>query len=250
MERNLSEDPFIRTKAMIGPSAFERLEASKVAVFGVGGVGSYVAEALARTGIGQLDIIDNDRICASNINRQIMALHSTLGMAKVQVMRQRMLDINPKARVTAYETFVDSSTMEVFPFETYDYIVDAIDTVTSKLLLIEKAKSLNIPVISSMGVGNKLYPQRLTITDISKTRVCPLARVMRRELKKREIYHLKVLFSDEEPVTLFLDPGSDEAALNRKKRSPGSIAFVPSVAGLMIAGEVVRDLSGIDARHM
>ncbi len=245
MERNPNEDPFIRTKAMIGLEAFARLEASRVAVFGVGGVGSYVAEALVRTGIGQIDIIDNDRVCPSNLNRQIMALHSTLGMAKVQVMARRMQDINPTAKVTAYETFVDKTTMEIFPFESYDYIVDAIDTVASKLLLIEKAKMLDIPVISSMGVGNKLYPERLTVTDISKTQVCPLARVMRRELKKRGIYHVKVLFSDEEPVDLFSDPGSDETALNRKRRSPGSIAFVPSVAGLIIAGEVVRDLSGI-----
>lgn len=247
MEEKMTENEFVRTRAILGDEGFNRVAGACVAVFGVGGVGSFVAEALVRSGVGHIHIVDNDRVVLSNINRQILALHSTLGRPKVQVMKERMLDINPNVRVTAWETFVDKDSMEQFPFEDFDYIVDAIDTVTSKLLLIEKAKAMGIPVISSMGVGNKLYPERLKITDLSKTSVCPLARVMRRELKKRGIQQVKVLFSDEIPVALQADPGSDAHSLNKKRVSPGSIAFVPSVAGLMIAGEVIRDLSnGVD----
>ena len=195
--------------------------------------------------MGHIDIIDNDRVCQSNLNRQILALHSTLGRLKVEVMEERMKDIHPEVCVHAWDVFVDDTTIDRFPFANYDYVIDAIDTVTSKLLLIERARAAHVPVISSMGVGNKLYPERLQITDISKTSVCPLARVMRRELKKRGIHKVNVLFSDEVPVKLQEDPGNDAHALNSKRVSPGSIAFVPSVAGLMIAGEVIRTLAGI-----
>lgn len=246
MEEKMTVNEFVRTRALLGPEGFERMSGACVAVFGVGGVGSFVAEALVRSGIRNIHIVDNDRVCLSNINRQILALHSTLGRPKVEVMRERMLDINPKAQITAWEMFADQESLAAFPFGSCDYIVDAIDTVTSKLLIIEKAKALDIPVISSMGVGNKLYPDRLKITDISRTSVCPLARVMRRELKKRNINHVKVLFSDEPPVKLGADLGSDAHSLNKKRVSPGSIAFVPSVAGLMIAGTVIRELSGVD----
>ena len=235
-------DEFVRTAALLGETAMERLRGARVAVFGIGGVGSFAAEALVRSGVGAIDIIDNDTVCMSNINRQLLALHSTVGRKKVDVMAERMKDINPEVQVYAWETFVDKDTIELFPFESYDYVIDAIDTVTSKLLLIERAKAGNIPVISSMGVGNKLYPERLKIADISKTSVCPLARVMRRELKNRGIKQVKVLFSDENPVTLQADPGNDAHSLNKKRVSPGSIAFVPSVAGLMIAGAVIREL--------
>lgn len=234
---------FVRTGALLGEAAMERLRNARVAVFGIGGVGSFAAEALVRSGVGQIDIIDNDKVCLSNINRQLLALHSTVGRPKVAVMEERMKDINPEAEVFAWETFVDRNSLDCFPFEQYSYIVDAIDTVASKLLLIEKAKSLDIPIISSMGVGNKLHPERLKIADISKTNVCPLARVIRREIKNRGIKNVKVLFSDEIPVTLQMDPGNDAHSLNKKRVSPGSIAFVPSVAGLMIAGEVIRDLA-------
>lgn len=236
---------FVRTEALLGTESMERLLNARVAVFGVGGVGSYVVEALARSGVGTLDIVDNDKVVLSNLNRQILATHSTIGQPKVAVMKARIMDINPAAVVYDWERFVDSRSMEEFPFEKYDYIVDAIDTVTSKLLLIEKAKAMGIPIISSMGVGNKLYPERLHITDISKTSVCPLAKVMRHELKVRNIRKVKVLFSDEVPVKLLKDPGNDAHSLNKKRVSPGSIAFVPSVAGLMIAGEVIRDIAGV-----
>lgn len=236
------ENEFVRTRALLGDAAMHRLANTRIAVFGIGGVGSFTAEALVRSGVGAIDIIDNDRVCLSNLNRQIIALHSTIGKAKVSVMEERMKDINPDVKVTPWETFVDINTVDQFPFEKYDYIIDAIDTVTSKLLLIEMAKSRDIPVISSMGVGNKLYPERLQIADISKTSVCPLAKVVRRELKKRGIKKVKVLFSDEIPVELQTDPGQDAHSLNKKRVSPGSISFVPSVAGLLIAGEVIRDL--------
>lgn len=243
--QNHSGEEFVRTEALLGTEGMERLFNARVAVFGIGGVGSFVVEALARSGVGALDIIDNDKVAPSNLNRQILAVRSTIGRPKVEVMGERIMEINPRARVYAWERFVDKDSMEAFPFEDYDYIVDAIDTVTSKLLLIEKAKAHNIPVISSMGVGNKLHPERLKITDISKTSVCPLARVMRHELKCRHINKVKVLFSDEPPVKLQKDPGNDAHSLNKKRVSPGSIAFVPSVAGLMIAGEVIRDIAGV-----
>ena len=238
---------FSRTELLLKEEGMDRISASRIAVFGLGGVGSYVAEALARCGVGSLTLVDHDRVSLTNINRQLYALHSTIGKYKIQVAKERIADINADILVNTYETFYNDDTADMFDFHMYDYIVDAIDTVTSKLLLIEKAKAMGIPVISSMGVGNKLYPERLKITDLSKTSVCPLARVMRRELKKRGIQQVKVLFSDEIPVALQADPGSDAHSLNKKRVSPGSIAFVPSVAGLMIAGEVIRDLSnGVD----
>ena len=222
---------FDRTKNLIGENALEKLASSKVAVFGIGGVGGYVVEALVRAGIGEIDLIDNDTINPTNINRQIVALHSTLGQYKVDVMEKRILDINPNIKINSFKTFFDENTISEFNFNKYDYVVDAIDSVKSKLLLIEAAKKINIPIISSMGTGNKLNPTKFEIEDISKTSVCPLARVMRSELKKQGIKNLKVLYSKEEPIKT----GS---------RTPSSISFVPSAAGLIIASEVVKDLTG------
>lgn len=227
---------FIRSEILIGEKAQETLAGSKVIVFGIGGVGSYVSEALARCGIGHIDIVDNDTIAESNINRQLIALHSTIGKAKVDVMKSRILDINPDCKVEAFETFYTNE--KEIDIKDYDYIVDAIDTVTSKLILIEEAQKNNIPIISSMGTGNKLDPTLFEITDIYKTSVCPLARVMRAELKKRGIKKLKVLFSKEEPIK----PEKIENENSAKRQTPGSISFVPSVAGLIIAGEVIKDL--------
>lgn len=222
---------FDRTKNLIGENALEKLASSKVAVFGIGGVGGYVVEALVRAGIGEIDLIDNDTINPTNINRQIVALHSTLGQYKVDVMEKRILDINPNIKINSFKTFFDENTINQFDFSKYDYIIDAIDSVKSKLLLIEAAKKINIPIISSMGTGNKLNPTKFEIEDISKTSVCPLARIIRSELKKQGIKKLKVLYSKEEPIKT----GS---------RTPSSISFVPSVAGLIIASEVVKDLTG------
>lgn len=220
---------FERTKSLIGEIALEKLASSRVAVFGVGGVGGYVVEALVRAGIGEIDLIDNDTINATNINRQIVALHSTIGQYKVDVMKARALDINPNIKINTYKTFFSSETINEFDFSKYDYVIDAIDSVKSKLLLIETAKNLNIPIISSMGTGNKLDPTGFVITDISKTSVCPLARVIRTELKKRGIKNLKVLYSKELPIKI-------------DSRTPASISFVPSGAGLIIASAVVKDL--------
>lgn len=237
---------FVRTEALLGQEAMEKLYHARVAVFGIGGVGSYAVEALARSGVGTLDIIDNDIICASNINRQIIANHKTLGQSKVNVMKERITEINPNAIVHAFSCFFDKTACDQFLFSEYDYIIDAIDTVTSKILLAEISKQYNVPLISSMGVGNKLYSERLKITDISKTSVCPLARVIRRELKLRSIHKLTVLYSDEPPLKPLQEPAKDAASLNNKRTTPGSIAFVPSVAGLMIAGHVIRYICGIE----
>lgn len=226
---------FERTELLIGEESLKLLTDSSVALFGVGGVGSYVAEALARCGVGGLMLVDNDTVSESNINRQLIALHSTVGSRKTAVMKERILDINPNCSVTAKNLFyTNASDIDLTGF---DYIVDAIDTVSSKLVLIEEAKRLGIPIISSMGTGNKLDASRFRIDDISKTSVCPLARVMRRELKARNIDNVKVLYSDETPITpkIQLSDGS-------RRQIPASISFVPSVAGLLIAGEVVRDL--------
>ncbi|MBE7708505.1 MAG: tRNA threonylcarbamoyladenosine dehydratase [Cyanobacteria bacterium SIG27] len=220
---------FDRTKNLIGENALEKLASSKVAVFGIGGVGGYVVEALVRAGIGEIDLIDNDTINLTNLNRQIVALHSTIGQFKVDVMELRAKDINPDVKINSFKTFFDKNTINQFDFSKYDYIIDAIDSVKSKLLLIEAAKKLNIPIISSMGTGNKLDPTKFQIADISKTSVCPLARVIRVELKKRGIKNLKVLYSTEAPIKT----GS---------RTPSSISFVPPAAGLIIASEVVKDL--------
>lgn len=228
---------FERTQLLLGQEKMERLKKARVAVFGVGGVGGYVVEALARSGVGSLDIIDNDTVSPTNINRQIIATTKTIGRFKVEVARERILDINPEVAVNAYKTFFLPDTADMFDFSQYDYVVDAIDTVTGKLQLIECAKKAGVPVISSMGAGNKLDPTAFIVADIKKTEVCPLAKVMRRELKNRGIDNLKVVYSKEKPVEAKM---FDE---NTKKAIPGSIAFVPSVVGLIIAGEVIKDLT-------
>lgn len=229
-------EQFSRTEMLIGKDALATLNKSRVAVFGAGGVGGYVIEALARSGVGAIDIIDNDTVSVSNINRQIIALRSTIGLLKTEAVKKRVEDINPECKVTVYETFVLPENIDTFDFGKYDYVVDAIDTVSGKLAIIEKAYNEGVPVISSMGTGNKLDPTKFSVTDISKTSVCPLARVMRYELKKRGIKKLKVLFSTEEPIK----PNTEKD--ERGKVPPGSISFVPSVAGLIIGGEVIKDL--------
>ncbi|MDE7121184.1 MAG: tRNA threonylcarbamoyladenosine dehydratase [Oscillospiraceae bacterium] len=229
---------FARTELLFGTDAMQILRQSRVAVFGLGGVGGYVAEALARSGIGALDLIDNDVISVTNLNRQIYALHSTIGKLKVDVAEQRMLDINPEIVIRKYPCFFMPDTAEQFHFRNYDYVIDAIDTVTGKIEIIMQAQQAGIPVISSMGTGNKLDPSLLKIADIYQTSVCPLARVMRRELKKRNIQKLKVIYSEEEPVKI-----KDHAEISEfRKPVPASNAFVPSTAGLLIASEVIRDL--------
>ena len=232
---------FCRTEMLIGHGGLKKLKESRIAVFGIGGVGSYVVEALARCGVGTLDLCDPDRVCESNINRQLIALRTTIGMAKVQAAKEPIAQISSSIVVHGYECFFDSSTEGLFPFSQYDYVVDAIDTVSSKLLLIEKAKAAGVPVISCMGVGNKLHPEKLEITDIYKTSMCPLAKVIRKECKARKIKKLKVLYSAEPPIKP-MEAGEPEGGCVVKKHVPGSISFVPSAAGLMIAGEVVRDL--------
>lgn len=230
-------EQFKRTEMLIGTEKLRTLKNSRVAVFGVGGVGGFVVEALARSGIGSIDLIDNDTVCESNINRQIIALTSTIGMNKTEAAKRRILDINPNCKVTAFNIFVLPENISEFDFGVYDYVVDAIDTVTGKIAIIEKAYKENIPVISSMGTGNKLDPTQFEIADISKTSVCPLARVMRYEMRKRGIKKLKVLYSKETPVKSKINE-----ATQQRKIPPGSISFVPSVAGLIIAGEVIKDL--------
>ena len=227
---------FSRTENLIGKEAVEKLRGARVAVFGIGGVGGYVVEALARAGVGALDLVDNDRVSLSNINRQIIALHSTVGLWKTEVAAKRVADINPEIIVRTHNLFFLPETAEQFDFSGIDYIVDAIDTVSGKIALIESAKRENIPVISSMGTGNKLNATAFEVTDITKTSVCPLARVMRRELKKRGIEHVKVVYSKEEPIQ------SGAVQEETGKAIPASISFVPSVAGLIIAGEVIKDL--------
>ena len=231
---------FSRTEALVGSDNMKKLQESRVAVFGVGGVGGYVVEALARSGIGTLDLIDKDSVDISNINRQIIATTKTVGRDKVDVAKERVLDINPDARVNIYKTFYLPETADQFDFSEYDYVVDAIDTVTGKLTLIEEAKRCQVPVISSMGAGNKLDATAFEVADIYKTSVCPLAKVMRRELKKRGIDHLKVVYSKEMPMT----PAGLEGEDGARRQTPGSVAFVPSVVGLIIAGEVIKDLLG------
>ena len=227
---------YSRTALLIGNEGVAKLKKSRVAVFGVGGVGGYVVEALARSGVGALDLIDKDVVSISNINRQIIALHSTVGRLKTEVMAERIRDIDPTIETCVHNVFYLPETAEQFDFSQYDYVVDAIDTVAGKLALIEQAKRANIPVISSMGAGNKLNPTAFEVADIAKTSVCPLARVMRRELKKRGIEHVKVVYSKEEPLP------TQETDEETGKAVAGSIAFVPSVVGLIIAGEVIKDL--------
>ncbi len=223
-----------RTELLLGQEAVERLAKARVAVFGIGGVGSYAAEALARSGVGSLDLIDSDRVAASNLNRQIIALHSTLGRYKTEVMRERILDINPHACVRIHNCFYLPETAALFDFSVYDYVVDAIDTVTGKIELVMQAREAGTPVISSMGAGNKLDPSAFEVADIYATSVCPLARVMRRELKARGVKSLKVVYSREKA----------RKPRENGERVPGSVAFVPAAAGLVLAGEVVRDLTG------
>nr|WP_317283075.1 tRNA threonylcarbamoyladenosine dehydratase [uncultured Sellimonas sp.] len=235
---------FSRTELLLGEEGLNRLKKSTVMVLGVGGVGSHCIEALARCGAGKLILVDNDKVSLTNINRQSIAFHSTIGQYKTQVMKEKIADISPETKVVTYETFVLPENMEEIFMERPDYIIDAIDTVTAKLALAEYADKHQIPIISSMGTGNKLHPELFEITDIQKTSVCPLCKVMRRELKKRGIYHLKVLYSPEKPVdTSKRETGEDKG---QRRSLPGSISFVPPVAGLIIAGEVIRELSGCE----
>lgn len=222
-------EQFSRTELLLGREAMDRLAGCRVAVFGIGGVGGYVCEALVRSGVGAFDLIDDDKVCLSNLNRQIIATHKTIGQYKVDVMKERMLDINPQVDVHVHKCFFLPENADQFPFEEYDYVIDAVDTVTAKIELIMRAKANDIPVISAMGAGNKLDPGAFQVTDIYKTKTCPLARVMRRELKKRGVKDLKVVYSEEMPVI--------------RRSVPGSTAFVPAVCGLMIAAEVVRELA-------
>lgn len=245
-------EEFSRTEMLLGGEAMNRLSRARVAVFGIGGVGGYVCEALARSGVGALDLIDKDRVSLSNVNRQIIALQKTVGRYKTDVMRERILDINPQAQVRVHPCFFLPENADSFPFSEYDYVVDAVDTVTAKIELVMRAKAAGVPVISSMGAGNKLDATAFRVADLYETRVCPLARVMRRELKKRNVEHLKVVYSEEEPMKpeISSDDGGEngcgeETFSNTARcRTPGSTAFVPSVAGLIIAGEVVKDLAG------
>ena len=246
---------FSRTQLLFGQEGMEKLYQARVAVFGIGGVGGYTVEALARSGIGELDLIDDDRVCLTNVNRQIFATRKTVGQYKVDVAAERILEINPNAVVHKYKTFYAPQTADQFDFSQYDYVVDAIDTVTGKLELVEQAKKAGIPIISSMGAGNKVNPTAFEVADIYETSVCPLARVMRRELKKRGIKRLKVVYSKEPPLTPIDDmtiscrthcicPPGTARKCTQRRQVPGSNAFVPSVVGLIIAGEVVKDLSG------
>ncbi len=235
---------FSRTELLLGKEAMERLKKARVAVFGIGGVGGYVCEALARSGVGAFDLIDNDDVSITNINRQIIATQKTVGRAKVEVMRERILDINKEADVWVHPCFFLPENAHEFDFSQYDYVVDAVDTVTAKLEIIMRATKENVPVISSMGAGNKLDASKFQVADIYETKVCPLAKVMRRELKKRGIKKLKVVYSEEEAVCPMINEEMEEELRMTQKRSiPGSVAFVPSVAGLILAGEVVKDLS-------
>ena len=232
-------DQYSRTELIFGKEAMKKLRQSRVAVFGVGGVGGYAVEALARTGIGAIDLIDSDVVCPSNINRQIIATHKTIGRYKVDAAAERIADIDPQIKVTAHKLFFTPETADQLDFTGYDYIIDAIDTVTGKIELVMRAQEAGTPIISSMGAGNKVDPTAFEVADVYKTSVCPLAKVMRRELKKRGVKKLKVVYSKEPPIT----PESTETA-DQRKRVPGSTAFVPSVVGLIIAGEVIKDLIG------
>lgn len=226
------ENPFSRTELLLGKKAMEKLKKSRVAVFGIGGVGGYTVEALVRSGVGAVDIVDSDKVCLSNLNRQIIATESSIGKYKVDVMKERILDINPEAVVNVHKCFYLPETKDEFDFSQYSYVVDAVDTVTAKIQLVMEAAEAGVPIISSMGAGNKLDPTAFQVADIYKTSVCPLAKVMRRELKKRGIKKLKVVYSKEQPVV--------------KNTVPASVAFVPSVVGLIIAGEVIKDLVKVD----
>lgn len=238
-------DQFIRTELLIGSEALTKLNNSRVAIFGVGGVGGYVVEALARSGVGAIDIIDDDKVSISNINRQLVATFDTIGKYKVDVMKERILSINPKCVVNVYNTFFLPENADSFPFKDWDYVVDAIDTVAGKLGIIIKCKEYNIPSISAMGAGNKFNPQGFMVADISKTKMDPLSRVIRNELRKRNIKDVKVVYSQEKPVTplkLEEENNANETVAHKKRTTPGSNAFVPASCGLLIASEVVADL--------
>lgn len=247
-------DQFARTQLLLGVDAMERLKKSRVAVFGVGGVGGYSVEALARSGVGAIDLIDDDKVCLTNINRQIIANVKTIGKYKVDVAKDRILSINPRCKVTTHQCFYLPENAGDFDFKEYDYVIDAVDTVTAKINLVMQANECKVPVISSMGAGNKLDPTAFMVSDIYKTSVCPLAKVMRRELKKRNIKKLKVVYSKEQPLVPMEDesiscrshcvcpPGAERKCTDRRA-IPGSVAFVPSVVGLIIAGEVIKDLT-------
>ena len=234
-------EQFIRTRMLLGDEAMERLQKARVAVFGLGGVGGYTVEALARAGIGQLDLIDSDSVSISNINRQILATHSTVGMDKTEAAKRRVLDINPDCIVRVHNVFYTPETADRFDFTQYNYIVDAIDTVTGKLALVERAFDAGTPIICCMGTGNKLDAAAFQVADISKTSMCPLARIMRKELGKRGIKHLKVVYSQEEALTP--TGWEEEAAAIGKRQIPGSVSFVPGAAGLILAGEVIKDIA-------
>lgn len=247
---------FSRTQLLLGEDSMKKLSESRVAVFGVGGVGGYACEALVRSGVGHFDLIDDDKVCLTNLNRQIIATRKTVGKYKTDVMKERMLEINPDVDVTIHKCFFLPENADDFPFADYDYVIDAVDTVTAKLELVMKCKELNVPIISSMGAGNKLDASAFRVADIYKTKMCPLAKVMRRELKKRGVKKLKVVYSEEKPTRPIEDmsiscrthcicpPGAAHKCTERRD-IPGSVAFVPSVAGLIIAGEVVKDLTGV-----
>ena len=234
-------EQFLRTAMLLGEEAIGKLQSARVAVFGIGGVGGYTVEALARAGIGHIDVIDNDTVSRSNINRQILATHSTVGMAKVEAAKQRILDINPDCDVVMHQVFYTPETESQFDFTQYDYIVDAIDTVTGKLALVQNAHAVGTPIICCMGTGNKLDASAFQVADISKTSMCPLARIMRKELSKRGIKHLKVVYSQEEALTP--TGWEEEAAALGKRQIPGSVSFVPGAAGLILAGEVIKDIA-------
>jgi len=235
------KEQFLRTAMLLGEDAVNRLQRARVAVFGIGGVGGYTVEALARAGIGEIDLVDSDTVSRSNINRQILAVHSTIGIPKVEAAKRRILDINPDCVVRTHQVFYTPETADQFDFREYDYIVDAIDTVTGKLALAERATAMGTPIVSCMGTGNKLDASAFQVADISKTSMCPLARVMRKELGKRGIRHLKVVYSQEEALTP--TGWEEEAALLGKRQIPGSVSFVPGAAGLILAGEVVKDIA-------
>lgn len=238
-------EQFSRTELLLGRDSMERLANSRVAVFGIGGVGGYVVEALVRSGIGAIDLIDSDKVCESNLNRQIIAMNSTIGQFKVDAMKERIMDIYPECRVETHKCFYLPETAEQFHFAQYDYIVDAVDTVTAKIELALRAQECDVPIISSMGAGNKLNPADFEVADIYKTSVCPLAKVMRRELKRRGVKKLKVVYSKEKPIVsrqeIKIENKTESGA--KKRVTPGSTAFVPSVAGLIIASEVIKDLA-------
>lgn len=245
---------FSRTQLLLGKDAIDKLSNCRVAVFGIGGVGGYACEALIRSGVGHFDLIDDDRVCLTNLNRQIIATRKTMGQYKVDVMKERMLEINPNADITVHKCFFLPENADTFPFDKYDYIIDAVDTVSAKIELVMQAQKHNVPIISCMGAGNKLDGSQFRVADIYKTKVCPLARVMRTELRKRGVKKLKVVYSEEPPIRPLEDmtiscrancvcpPGTQRKCTVRRD-IPGSVAFVPAVAGLLIAGEVIKDLT-------